>query len=74
MSRYGGIATCDHCGRTVSYKTGSSSSSDYSDSGSSGCCLIGCLAGLIKIVFWGSLILLGVFAIGLVVLVVWLLN
>ena len=74
MSRYNGTAICDCCGRTVSYKTKSSSNSSAlsTDAFDDGCCLVGCLTLLIKAVFFIALIILGLFAIGMMALLVWI--
>ena len=74
MSRYNGTAICDHCGRTVSYKTKSSSKSSAlsTDAFDDGCCLIGCLTLLIKVIFFVALIILGLFVIGVIALLVWI--
>lgn len=78
MSRHNGIASCDRCGRSVSYKTNSQSSGSgslSSDSLSSGCvfgCLAGCLALTIKYVLIGGLILAGIVVLVIAIGIAWI--
>lgn len=70
MSRRNGLAICNQCGRMVSYKSKTSSSSESG-------CLIGCLAvllaGLFKWILIGGLILLGIVLLVIIIGVVWIL-
>lgn len=63
MTKSGGYATCDNCGRMVSYKS-KGNSYNSSDDG----CLVGCLAGCLKYLIIGVLVLVGIGVLALVFL------
>jgi hypothetical protein len=67
MSRHSGIAICDNCGRTVTYNYKGDSSNGGSYGGGDGCLISG-LAGCLKYLLYGVLILVGIGVLGVVFL------
>lgn len=79
MTKYGGTATCDNCGRIVSYGKKNKSISNVYDpssisysSGSDDGCLTGCLTGCLKTILFvvATLLILGI--VSVVALLVWI--
>ena len=64
MSKYSGIAICDNCGRTVTYNYKGDSSNGGSSGGEDGCLVSG-LAGCLKYLLYGFLILVGIGVLGI---------